>query len=244
MQISVVIPVLNEEKYLPIILESFSKQTDKEFEVIVADTHSEDKTLEKADEFKDKINLRIVQVDRKNVAHQRNAGGKEAKGDAVVFLDADYTVKKDFIENAKKIFSNEKIDLIIPFSYPITNNPLWTFYFYIQNYICQLSGFLGRPFGVASAAVIRKQAFEKNKYNEEVYVFEDQYFFKTAKNNGLTIKYAHNLNTHFSLRRLEEDGVWGYFYFNLYATFYYIFKGPIYKKFYNYRMGGGVKNKK
>ena len=242
--LSIVIPTLNEEKYLPKLLESFVNQTDKDFEVIIADTHSDDKTLEKANEYNDKLNLRIIQAERKNVAHQRNAGGRAAKGDAIVFLDADYIVKKDFVDKAKQNFMQSDINLIIPFSYPITKNPFWLVYFIIQNYICMISGILGRPFGVASAAVIQKQAFLKNNYNEDVYVFEDQYFFKTAKDNNLKIKDASNLNTYFSLRRIKEDGVWGYFYFNLYATLYYIFKGPIYKKFYNYRMGGGVKNKK
>ncbi len=244
MLISIVIPVLNEEKYLPIILDSFVSQTDKDFEVIIADSHSEDKTLEKANEFKNKLNLKIIEAERKNVAHQRNAGGNAAGGEAIVFLDADYIVKKDFIEKANNILTNKNIDLIIPFSYPITKNPLWIFYFFIQNYICNFSGLLGRPFGVASAVVIRKEAYNKNNYNEEVYVFEDQHFFQTAKKSGLRIKYLPNLNTYFSLRRIEEDGVWGYFYFNVYATFYYIFKGPVYKKFYNYRMGGGVKSNK
>jgi hypothetical protein len=46
---------------------------------------------------------------------------------------------------------------------------------------------------------------------------------------------------YFSLRRLEKDGIWGYFYFNLYATFYLLFKGPVIKKFYDYQMGGQAK---
>ena len=173
MNLSIIIPTLNEEKYLPILLDSLSNQTNKNFEVLVTDCHSEDKTVEKANSFKDKLNIRVVEAERKNVAHQRNAGAKAAKGDLLVFADADYKVKQDFVESCYKEFGKTKADLIIPFSYPITKNPLWTLYFYIQNYICILASLFGKSFGVASGNITRREAFEKMRgYNESVYAFE------------------------------------------------------------------------
>nr|MBI5455445.1 glycosyltransferase [Candidatus Levybacteria bacterium] len=243
--LSIVVPTLNEEKYLPLLLESFLNQTKKNFEIIVADGKSDDKTVENANKFKDRLDLEIIEVERKNVAHQRNAGGRVAKGDYVVFMDADYLVKKNFVEACFLEAEKEDADLIIPFSYPITSNILWQMYFKIQNYICIVSSLFGKPFGVASGNLIKKESFLKmGGYNESVFVFEDQYFFQVAKRHKLKIKYSNKIKMYFSLRRVAKDGVFGYFYFNIYATLYYVFKGPVVKKFYDYQMGGDEKVEK
>ena len=49
---SVIIPTLNEEKFLPKLLTSLAAQTRREFEVIVVDGASEDKTRTMAESFK------------------------------------------------------------------------------------------------------------------------------------------------------------------------------------------------
>jgi glycosyltransferase involved in cell wall biosynthesis len=41
--ISIIIPTLNEEKYLPKLLTDFKKQKNKNFEIVIVDGHSEDK---------------------------------------------------------------------------------------------------------------------------------------------------------------------------------------------------------
>ncbi len=242
--LSVVVPVLNEEKYLPLLLDSFANQSEKNFEVLVVDAKSEDKTVENAEKFKDRLDIRVIETERKNVAHQRNAGGKAAKGDYVVFMDADYLVKKNFVESCFLEAEKSDADLIIPFSYPITSNILWKIYFTFQNILCVMSNLFGKPFGVASGNLIKKESFLRmGGYNESVFVFEDQYFFQVAKRHKLKIKYTNKIKMYFSLRRLEKDGIIGYFYFNLYAAFYLIFKGPVFKKFYDYQMGGQAKVK-
>ena len=52
---SIIIPSLNEEKYLPLLLEDLSQQTFKSFEVIIIDGKSEDKTIELAKTFNKKL---------------------------------------------------------------------------------------------------------------------------------------------------------------------------------------------
>ena len=81
--LSVVIPTYNEEESLPYLLRSLQGQTFTEYEVIVADAHSKDKTREIAAEFGARV------VDGGKVARGRNAGAAAAKGDVLLFLDAD-----------------------------------------------------------------------------------------------------------------------------------------------------------
>ncbi len=94
--ISIIIPTWNEEKYLPKLLECIKKQTYKDYEIIVADANSKDKTREVAKKY----NCRIVKGGVPAVG--RNNGAKVAKGDILLFLDADVTIQKDFLEKALK----------------------------------------------------------------------------------------------------------------------------------------------
>ena len=53
--LSIIIPTLNEEKYLPLLLESIKKQNFSDYEIILADAGSTDKTLEIAKKYNCKI---------------------------------------------------------------------------------------------------------------------------------------------------------------------------------------------
>src|ERR1035437_1434512 len=96
--LSIVVPALNEEKFLPLLLNSLVNQTEKNFEVIVADGKSADNTAKLANGFRDRLNLRVIEVEKRNVAHQRNTGAKNAAGDYIAFMDADFIVKVDFVD--------------------------------------------------------------------------------------------------------------------------------------------------
>lgn len=80
---SLVIPTLNEEKYLPKLLESVKEQKLKPSEIIVADANSEDKTVEIAKKY----GCRVVKGGRISIG--RNNGAKAAKEEIIVFMDAD-----------------------------------------------------------------------------------------------------------------------------------------------------------
>ncbi len=102
--LSIIIPTLNEEKYLPLLLESIKGQNFKgEYEVIVADADSKDKTIEIAKNYGCKI------IPGGLPAKGRNEGAKEAKGDLLLFLDADVILPGDFLEKSIKEFQERKL---------------------------------------------------------------------------------------------------------------------------------------
>ena len=90
---SVVIPTFNEEKYLPLLLKDLESQTFKDFEVIVSDANSTDSTRSIAK------NYGATVCDGGLPSVGRNNGAKIAKGDILIFLDADVRIKNDFIES-------------------------------------------------------------------------------------------------------------------------------------------------
>ncbi len=94
-EVSVIVPTLDEESYLPALLKSLSKQTFKAFEVLVVDGGSQDRTVAEALEFKAR-----VLVKKSNIAEARNIGAALSSARFLVFLDADTVVRSDFLETA------------------------------------------------------------------------------------------------------------------------------------------------
>ncbi len=93
--ISVIIPAYNEEKNIDKCLRSISNQTYPNIEVIVIDDGSTDKSVKIIQEFPVQL---LTGLAHQGPAKTRNKGVKFAKGLILVFVDADMTFSKDFIE--------------------------------------------------------------------------------------------------------------------------------------------------
>jgi glycosyltransferase involved in cell wall biosynthesis len=100
MKASVIIPCYNAETTLKVQLEALGSQHWSEpWEVILADNGSTDQSLQIARQYKGKIpNFKIVQANRvKGPAHARNRGAKVAKGESLLFCDADDEVAPGWV---------------------------------------------------------------------------------------------------------------------------------------------------
>jgi len=95
MDVSVIIPTLNEEKNIKICLESIAAQeTDAKYEIIVCDGKSDDRTAEIAEKYANKVILSEV----RSIGLQRNYGAESANGRYLLFIDADTVLPKDYIK--------------------------------------------------------------------------------------------------------------------------------------------------
>ena len=103
--LSIVIPTLNEEEYLPNLLESIARQDFKDYEIIVADAGSQDKTLEIAQKYGCNI------VPGGLPAKGRNNGAKAAKGEVLFFIDADTVLPESFLKNTMDEFTLRNMDI-------------------------------------------------------------------------------------------------------------------------------------
>jgi glycosyltransferase involved in cell wall biosynthesis len=96
--VSVVIPAYNEATYIDRLLDALTSQNFKNFEVIVSDAQSKDGTKKVVESFKDKLDVRFFEAQPKGPAFGRNQGAKHARGDWLLFLDADVDLDDpDFI---------------------------------------------------------------------------------------------------------------------------------------------------
>lgn len=110
-EVSIVIPALNEEKFLPKLLDSLSRQNyTGKMEVIVVDGNSRDQTVAVAKQFHEKIpHLTVLALKKNGISYQRNAGAAKAKYKYLLFLDSDMILPPYFLTSFfKKINTNEQ----------------------------------------------------------------------------------------------------------------------------------------
>ena len=236
-KLSVVIPTLNEERNLPQLLASLSKQTQRDFEVVVSDGHSEDKTKTEALKFGDQIDLKFVESPKRKLTFQRNFGAKNAEGEYLVFLDADYQADENFLKIVSETVAKTKADVVIPISIPITKSVFWKAYYLFANRFSFLTLIFRQPFVVGSAICVKKEIFEKVRYDDEVFIYEDQYLVRQLFRAKAKLAYT-EAKVYFSARRQERDGKVKFIYENIISTLHLIFKGPIKTEIFKYEMGG------
>lgn len=111
--ISVIIPIFNAEKYLQNCLESILKQNYSDFEIILIDDESSDNSLIIAQKFADKDDrIRIIKQKHAGQAVARNLGIESARGDLIVFIDADDYIDSDFFDTiASRIADNDVLQI-------------------------------------------------------------------------------------------------------------------------------------
>lgn len=109
MKFSIIVPVYNAENYLRECLDSISKQTYPEFEAILIDDGSTDRSLEICNEFCEKDSrFKAVSVPNGGVSSARNIGIDKAQGDYICFIDSDDYVHERYLEDfSEHILGND-----------------------------------------------------------------------------------------------------------------------------------------
>lgn len=113
-KVSVILPIYNQEKYLPKALESLQKQTLKETEFICVNDGSKDKSLDILRDYAAK-DSRVKIIDQKNqgIGATRNNGLKAASGEYVAFLDPDDWFKPDALEALYNKSKQQNCDMVV-----------------------------------------------------------------------------------------------------------------------------------
>jgi glycosyltransferase involved in cell wall biosynthesis len=96
MELSIIIPCKNEERYIGKLLDSILVQEMPiEYEIIIADANSSDKTLLIIDKYRDVLPIKVIEGGLPSFG--RNNGARVASGDIFLFLDADCYFDDKFI---------------------------------------------------------------------------------------------------------------------------------------------------
>ncbi|MEM0480746.1 MAG: glycosyltransferase [Candidatus Aenigmatarchaeota archaeon] len=198
--ISVIIPTLNEEKYIRTTLIAVSNQTldRNKYEIIICDSNSKDRTIEIAKKYADKI----IITDRKGIAVGRNLGAKYAKGKFLVFIDADTIILPNTLEECLKYF--KEYDLIYPRVWTLDSSFIYSFFYFIYNLSILLLKYI-LPQAGGFFIAIKKEVFQKvNGFNENLTTAEDLDLIKRVSKIAKVGLAKFPVIT--STRRFEKEG--------------------------------------
>jgi uncharacterized protein (TIGR00661 family) len=198
---SIIIPTYNEEDYLPILLDSIKEQDFNDYEVIVADANSSDKTREIAKDYG------CVVVDGGLPAVGRNNGANVAKGEILLFLDSDLQLTEDYLRDVLYEFRMEKLGIAITQMKPMSNKVEDKLFHDFANYF-MISVENIKPHGAGCYGIIAKKSLhdECGGFDESLTFGEDTDYIERLATKE-PFKVLRNAKIGVSTRRLEEEGI-------------------------------------
>ena len=102
MFLSIIVPIYNVEKYLDKCINSVLNQSDRDFELIMIDDCSSDKSFTIASKYSDINNVKLIKKETNSgLSDTRNLGLKVASGEYVMFLDSDDYIEEDSVSRIK-----------------------------------------------------------------------------------------------------------------------------------------------
>lgn len=233
--LSIIIPTLNEEKYLPVLLNSIKAQSFTDYEVIVADAGSKDKTIEIAKEYGCKV------VKGGLLPAGRNRGAEVAKGDILLFLDADIFLPPSCLKNATDEFKKRNLGVAgFPLS-PLAGKKIDKFVFTIFfNKWAELTQKISPH--AASAIMSQKKVHDAiGGFDEEIVFIEDYSYTRDA---AKIAKYGFIKEPFYtSVRRYEKDGRLRTYLKYFLGELHVVFIGPIKSDIFKYKFGHYEDNK-
>jgi glycosyltransferase involved in cell wall biosynthesis len=205
---SVIIPTLNEEKFLPRLLASLASQTKKDFEVIVVDGSSKDKTVAGAKRFAKKLpRFRIIINKKASLPLQRNLGAKEAKGKWFVFVDADSVLLPYFFDRVRWFIEEQNPKLFTTWFKPDSDISGDTLITLLANMYIESSILFKRPIAPGPLTIVDRRTFEGvGGYNESLTFGEDYDFTTRVVSSGIPLTIFRETLYVYSLRRIRREG--------------------------------------
>jgi len=235
--ISIIIPTLNEEKYLPLLLESIRTQTYQNFEVIVSDAGSKDKTKEIAEKWGCKV------IKGGSPSAGRNNGAKIAKGSILMFLDSDVVLPKEFLEEALIEFKKKKLDIAGCYVQPLSDKDVDNLLFDLANTYFKVAQFI-LPQAAGHCIISKKKIHQEiGGFNENIKVAEDFDYTKRAAKIG-KFRYLENTKVPVSMRRLDKEGRMNMATKYALIGIYFALFGGVKSDIFNYKFGHYGEDKK
>lgn len=205
--VSVIMPAYNVEKYVGLAIESILNQSYKDFEFIIIEDCSSDKTLSIIQNFakQDKRIVVLRNSENMGVTKSLNKGVKEAKGSYVIRMDADDWSYPDRFKLQIQLMEDNS-EVVVSGSYiEVCNAKLHPKYirkYHIDDASIRKHLFRYSPFA-HPATIWRADILKKERYNERISVCQDyELYFRMGK-----IGKFMNLNKTLLKLRMHEGSV-------------------------------------
>jgi glycosyltransferase involved in cell wall biosynthesis len=206
-QYSIIIPTLNEEKFLPELLTSLTHQTVKNFDVVVVDGASVDRTVTVARRYTSKLSLTIVTCDKAGVSRQRNVGAKTAKSNWLIFVDADSVLLSNFIERVDQYIRRTHAKFFTTWFKADREDSIHDIAAFLFMSSIQASILIKKPWAPGPLTVVRRDAFDTvGGYNENITYGEDHELSVAIYRKKIHFQILREVLYIYNFRRYRKEG--------------------------------------
>jgi glycosyltransferase involved in cell wall biosynthesis len=210
-ELSIIIPALNEEENIENFLKDLQENSYTKYEVIVSDNGSTDDTesIVKRLGRKD-ARIKLVNSPIKGIGRTRNVGAKAAKGEYLLFVDADTRVSKDFLEIRMREVKRRNLDvaggLISPEGGDLFDKILFWIFCDKMMRILQYTPLPASPGG--AGIIIKKELHMKTGgFQEDTMLAEDHWYSRKAKGiPGTRFGIIGEAKARTDMRRFKKEG--------------------------------------
>lgn len=237
---SVVIPTLDEERYIGRLLTKLTKQTIKNFEVIVVDGKSHDATRTIVSRFSKRLPLTLLTTQVRNVSVQRNKGARKARGKYLIFFDADVQFMPTYLQQLQSYLDIHKSVYLTTYIKADSNNLYDQAIASFANLGTELSRVIEKPFTPGFNFIIKRSDFLKmGGFHRNVVHGEDYDLSIRLNESGYKLALIKKPKLTFSLRRFREEGRLTVIRKLAKSSYHQLTKGSITDELFDYPMGGG-----
>jgi glycosyltransferase involved in cell wall biosynthesis len=219
-KVSVIIPALNEEECIEQTLKSVVKQKipRKDYEVIVSDGKSKDKTVRIAKKYADKV----FSKKNKSISEARNLGARKAKGEYLIFIDADTRILPTLLSKVIKAMSDKKVaGGIVRYGYDTRSIIMKvgnTLHYFLNVFFNNFIPSLLMASGVC--LFFRRKSFNKIKgFDQTLHLNEDVDVIRRVRREGRVLLL--NERVYSSDRRLRQMGAVRFLIYSVSSFFKY-----------------------
>ena len=174
-EISIIIPTINEANNLPLLLSDLSI-IQREVEIIIVDSGSEDRTIEIAHIY----GAKVYKSKERNRGLQLDMGAKNSKGNWLIFLHADTRLTHDWFTKIKSVLKGDK-NYIYYFKFRVNDKKI--IYRVLEILVNFRSQYFKQPYG-DQGLIIHRSIYLKNNGFRKIPLMEDVDFLRRLNNKN------------------------------------------------------------
>lgn len=238
---AIIIPTLNEEKYIGRLLDSLARQTMLPKEIVIVDAESTDQTMAVIQSRKKLLpNIRTFQISRSTLSRHRNYRARQTFTPDILFLDADvqFVTPHTLVQYVAEV-KEKRPDMAVTENLPLPKSLLDKLFFALKFKLFRSLKPIYQIIPSGMCLYIRRDIFNKVEgFNEKIPLAEDREFAHRIVSSGGDFKFLNHPKFFTSVRRLDKEGRLNYLAKMVYMYLYIMLFGynhiPIKYEFGNY----------
>lgn len=222
---SIIVPVYNAEKYIDECIQSVIDSTYKNWELMLVDDGSTDKSGSVCDDYVTKDNrIKVIHKSNGGVSSARNVGIENTTGEYLTFVDSDDRIAPTMLEKIVSTFSETNADIVFTdfnIIYP-EKSVLFSTYPWTSEKDGSFRNYLTHSWPRVSWGALKREIILDIRYPENLTIFEDFHFMcRVILQSTLVVRIAeplyeyrivneNSITSSLSLERREQDERWVY----------------------------------